>query len=73
MTVTAPRTTVPKAPLPTGLTTPEQLAQRYDRLLELLADRVVNDAIGANIPTYTRLTDAPQSGFGSECYPPSPS
>lgn len=61
MTVTAPRTAVLKAPLPAGLTTPEQLAQRYDRLLELLADRVVNDAIGTNIPTYTRLADAPQS------------
>jgi hypothetical protein len=61
MTVTAPRATAPKAPLPAGLTTQEQLAQRYDRLLELLADRVVNDAIGTNIPTYTPLTDAPQS------------
>jgi hypothetical protein len=48
-------------PLSPKLTAEEQLAQRYDRLLEVLADRVVNDAIGTNIPARTRLADAPQS------------
>jgi hypothetical protein len=61
MTVISPRATVPKTPLPAGLTTQEQLAQRYDRLLELLADQVVKDAIGTDIPAYTRLADTPQS------------
>jgi hypothetical protein len=61
MTVTTPHTLALRTPLPAGLTAQEQLAQRYDRLLGLLSDRVVNDAIGTSIPTRTRLTDAPQS------------
>jgi hypothetical protein len=61
MTVTTPQATVRSRPLAAELTPSERLAQRYDRLLELLADRVVNDAIGTNIPADTRLADAPQS------------
>ena len=61
MTVDTPHTPAPKTPLPAGLTTPEKVAQRYDRLLDQLANRVVNDAIGTNIPARTRLADAPQS------------
>jgi hypothetical protein len=61
MTVTTRRTVVSKAPMPAGLNAEEQLAQRYDRLLEVLADRIVDDAIGTHIPIRTRLTDAPQT------------
>src|ERR1022692_31050 len=61
MTGTTPLTTAAKIPLAAELAPPEQLAQRYDKLLALLAGRVVSDAIGTNIPACSRLTDAPQS------------
>jgi hypothetical protein len=60
MTATV-RGDAPGAPLPAGIPAEEGLAQRYDRLLEVLADRVVNDATGSRIPVGTRLPDAPQS------------
>ncbi len=54
-------TATSKAPSPAGLTAEEERAQRYDRLLGALADRVVDDAIGTRIPAGTRLPDGPQS------------